>query len=123
MCSDTELQATIAMIRNNNRPKKKLNNFELAATYLLPYDLVAKRKSSKGGGNTNAAIASTTSVASSSSASSKSSIVKTRVHLRWCKKEEFKKFSKSQKHEIFDWRNSNNKKNEPSKKRKIMNIY
>ena len=45
-CSDSGLQAAMAMIRNNDGPTGKLNDFELTAAYLLPCDPVAKRKSS-----------------------------------------------------------------------------
>ena len=59
-----------------------MNNFELTAIYLLPYDLVAKRKSSKRSDNTNATITKTASIVASILASSKPSIGKTGVYLR-----------------------------------------
>ena len=47
VCSDAGLQAAMSMIRNDDRLDRKLNTFEDAATYLLQYNPVAKRKSSK----------------------------------------------------------------------------
>ena len=63
--SDTGLQATRDMIKNDGGLRRKLNNFELASEYLLPHDTVEKCKSIKAGSNTQATIYETTAAASS----------------------------------------------------------
>jgi len=116
-CSDAGLQAAMAMIRNDDGPAGKLNDFELTAAYLLPYDPVAKRKSIKGSSDAHASIAESAAEVSSTSTSGKPAIGKTGVHLRWYKAKEFAKLSKVQKRELTEWRQSRNNKDEPSSKR------
>ena len=81
ICSDAGLQAAMAMIRNDDRPDGKLSTFEDAATYLLQYDPVAKRKSSKN--DLSVTIAESTANVLSSSGSTKPAIGKTGVHFKF----------------------------------------
>ena len=45
-CSDPGLQAAMASIKTDNDPEGMRNNFEATASYLLPYDPVARMRSS-----------------------------------------------------------------------------
>ena len=45
--SNAGLQAVMTMVRNDDGPEGKLNNFELMVACLLPHGLVAKRKTRK----------------------------------------------------------------------------
>ena len=75
-CSAAGLQADMEMIRNDDGPEGKMNDFEMTAACLLPHDLVEKRKTSKGGSDAQATIADSTSEVSSASTSGKSAIRK-----------------------------------------------
>jgi hypothetical protein len=43
-CSDSTLQVVIAVLRKDTAPDGKMNDFELAAAFLLPNDPIAKRR-------------------------------------------------------------------------------
>ena len=45
-CSDAGLQAAMASVKTDNGPQGMRNNFEATAAHLLPYDLIAKKRSS-----------------------------------------------------------------------------
>ena len=47
-CNDAPLQASMALIRNDDAPTGKMNNFESTASFLLPHDPVAKKRTSTG---------------------------------------------------------------------------
>ena len=70
------------MIRSNNGPDGKLSNFELGATYVLPYDLVATRKSNNIPKDSYASVSGSISATFSILTSSKPTIRKTVVCLR-----------------------------------------
>ena len=114
VCSDAGLQAAMAMIRNDDRPDGKLNTFEDAATYLLQYDPVAKRKSSKK--DLSASVAEATAEVSSSSGSGKPAIGKTGVHFRFYAPAEWKKLTQAQKDEVIEYRRGQKR---PKKKQKL----
>ena len=46
--SNAGLQAAMSIIRNDDGPMRKLNDFELMTAHLVPCDPVARRKTSKG---------------------------------------------------------------------------
>ena len=92
----------MAMIRNDDRPDGKLNTFKDAATYLLQYDPVAKRKSSKN--DLSVTIAESTADVLSSSGSTKPAIGKTGVHFRFYAPAEWKKLMQAQKDEVIEYR-------------------
>jgi hypothetical protein len=102
-CNDAGLQAAMASIKLDTTPVTgKRNNFELAATHLLPYDPVAKKRTSnlkRGAGD----ISDTTG-ADVSSFGAKEGIGKTGVHLRYHKGEEYASLSRAQMDELRDWR-------------------
>ena len=83
--SDAGLQAAIAAIRTDEGPNGKRNNFEDAASYLLPYDPVAKKRAAAGT-KRGAAYISRVELEDDGEASavqlSKPSIGKTGIHLR-----------------------------------------
>ena len=67
----------MSMIKNDDGPGGKLNDFELAAARLLQHDAVEKWNYRKGGVNTQTTIDETNAAAPSTSASGKSSLGKT----------------------------------------------
>ena len=111
--SDAGLQAAIASIRTDDGPTGKRNDFEAAATHLLPYDPVAKKRLS--GDKRGAGLISTVSgtmedTRISSATGGKTAIGSTGVHLRYYKKREYDKLSKEQKDELREWRQDPNVK-------------
>ena len=114
-CNDAELQAALAAVRlDDSLPTSMRNNFEAAATFLLPSDPVAKKRKSSGRGNGEdfgANISSTTSTTSLKPNTGS----KTGVQLRYYKKGEYKDLSDEQKLELKEWRSSKDSKD---KKRK-----
>jgi hypothetical protein len=109
--SDAGLQAAIASIRTDDGPTGKRNNFEAAATHLLPYDPVAKKRLSgnKRGAETISTVTGVMDdVQISSTTGGKPAIGQTGVHLRYYKKKEYDKLSKEQQDELREWRKSLN---------------
>ena len=103
-CSDAGLQAAMASVNTNNDGMR--NDFEKAASYLLPYDPVAKKRqagSKRGAGYISAVEGEVSAV----SGGSKASIGKTGVHLRYYTTNEYKKLTNEQKDELREWRANN----------------
>jgi hypothetical protein len=102
-CNDPGLQAAMASIKLDTTPTTgKQNNFELAATHLLPYDPVAKKHTStlkRGAGD----ISDTTGV-DISTFGVKEGIRKSGVHLRYHKNDEYELLNEDQKDELRAWR-------------------
>jgi hypothetical protein len=46
-CSDSSLQVALALVKNNNGPTEKRNDFEATAAFLLPKDPVAKKQNTQ----------------------------------------------------------------------------
>ena len=103
-CSNAELQAVMASIRNDAGPGGMRNDFELAAAQLLPADPVAKKRVAAGTKRGSAEILETNEEAKVSAFGTKASIGKSGVHLRYHKPEEYKKLSEDQKDELREWR-------------------
>jgi hypothetical protein len=84
------------------------NNFEAAATHLLPYDPVQRKRSDHAGGKRGAADISdvTHEEAEVSSFGAKKGIGKTGVHLRYHPSSEYQKLTTEQKDELREWRES-----------------
>ena len=76
----------------DNDPNGMRNDFEKAATYLLPSCPVAKRRKTTGNFNTNF--------------SSAAGIGTTCVHLRYHTGTEYAKLSTEQRQELYEWRSS-----------------
>ena len=103
-CSDAELQAALAAIRMDNvGPNAKRNNFELAATFLLPTCPVAKKRKS----NSSNKIASISGVGGDTGTKVKPSVGKTGLEFRYYKKGEYKRLSEEQRTELREWRANN----------------
>jgi hypothetical protein len=101
-CNDAGLQAAMASVKLDTAPiTGKRNDFEAAASHLLPYDPVAKKRTSghkRGSGE----ISEITGEISSFGA--KEGIGHTGVHLRYHKPEEYATLSKEQTDELRAWR-------------------
>ena len=96
-CDYAPLQAAMALIRNDTGPDGKMNDFENAATSLLPHDPVLKRR--------NDATSNKRPNAQISSATLKSGIGQTGVELRFYTTPEYMKLSAAQKSELHEHRN------------------
>jgi hypothetical protein len=105
-CSDAGLQAAMASIKTDQALDGLRNNFEAAATHLLPYDPVQRKRSDHAGGKRSAAEISdvTHDEADISSFGAKKGIGKTGVHLRYHPSSEYQKLTTEQKDELREWR-------------------
>jgi hypothetical protein len=103
--SDAGLQAAIAAIRTDHGPTGKLNNFEDAATYLLPYCPVQKKRSANNKRDHENIISDVTADVSAGFGS-KPGIGKSGVHLRYYTQSEYQKLTGDQKKELRAWRES-----------------
>ena len=124
-CSDAGLQAAMASVRTDDGPDGKRNDFEAAASHLLPYDPVAKRRLASKRSNPQisavqeAEDSGESATVSSATTPRKKSIGKTGVHLRYHKYSEYKKLTDEQKAELHEWRSQlPDGKSKASKKRK-----
>jgi hypothetical protein len=104
--SDAGLQAAMASIKTDQDPDGLRNNFEAAATHLLPYDPVQRKRSDHAGGKRGAADISavTHEEADISAFGAKKGISKTGVHLRYHPSSEYQKLTSEQKDELREWR-------------------
>jgi hypothetical protein len=119
-CNDAGLQAAMASIKLDTTPiTGKRNDFELAATHLLPYDPVAKKRT--GNHKRGAGDISDATGADISSFGAKEGIGKTGVHLRYHKDDEYADLNREQMDELREWRltpegkKQSNKRNKGSK--------
>ena len=105
-CSDAGLQAAMASIKIDQDPDGLRNDFEAAATHLLPYDPVQKKRSERPGTKRDSVDISdaTGDEIQISAFGAKKGIGKTGVHLRYYNSDEYKKLSKEEKDELRDWR-------------------
>ena len=118
-CSDAELQAAMASIRQDSGPNGMRNDFEAAAAHLLPADPVARKRiagAKRASANISAAEAGSEEV--SATTAKKPSIGKTGVHLRYHTQAEYKALSKGQRDELRQWRELNPSVGKSSKKPK-----
>lgn len=92
---DAQVAAALAAIRQDDAGMRE--DFEAAATYLLPSCPVAARKGSRDSRNADI------SAASAINPKLESGKGKTGVELRWYAREEFRKLSKAQKEELRQW--------------------
>ncbi len=98
----------MASIKTDQDPDGLRNNFEAAATHLLPYDPVQRKRSNHAGGKRGAADISdvTHEEADISAFGAKKGIGKTGVHLQYHPSSEYQKLTSEQKDELRDWRKS-----------------
>jgi hypothetical protein len=101
-CNDAGLQAAMASIRTDQTIDGLQSNFELAASHLLPYDPVRKRKSDHAGDKRGSAhISSVTGEETNvSSFGSKKGTGSTGVALRYHTKMEYKGLTEEQRNEL-----------------------
>lgn len=119
--SDAGLNAAMALVRADDVPPNgKMHNFEATASYLLPYDPVAKKRTTQGTKRGAVAISDTTVDTevdvSAATGSKKPAIGKTGVEFRFYKTAEYKQLSKAQQDELREHRQKRdpNKKNRPA---------
>jgi hypothetical protein len=108
--NDAGLQAAIASVRTDDGPTRKRNEFEAAATHLLPYDPVAKKRLSgtrRGDGMISTVMNVAADEQTPTIAHGKPAIGKTGVHLRYHKRQEYYKLSREQRDELREWRQNN----------------
>jgi hypothetical protein len=126
--SDPGLQAAMAQIRTDTDPLTgRMNDFEATASYLLPYDPVAKKRNA-GAKRGVAAISDTTATAEVSSLTTKTGAKvtkgKTGVEFRFYTHAEYQKITAPQRAELREWRDeqkvagTHKKTSSPSKKPK-----
>lgn len=109
-CKEPDLQAAMALVRNDTAPGGKRNDFEAAAAFLLPHDPVAKKRATAKRTQVNISAVDGTEL--------KSGIGKTGVALRYHTKEEYGKLQPEQKKELKDWRVSTGASDEKGKSKK-----
>jgi len=108
-CGDAGLQAAMSSIKTDQAPLGLRNNFEAAASHLLPYDPVQKKRTDRTGKRDHADISDLTGRVEQidleiSAFGAKKGIGKTGVHLRYHNGDDYKKLSKDQKDELREWR-------------------
>jgi hypothetical protein len=112
--SDAGLNAAIAQVRADGNVNGKRSNFESTASFLLPYDPVAKKRQLSSKRDHDSIISDTTGNIASTFGT-KPGLGKSGVHLRYHTKDEYKNLSSEQKLELKEWRgktvNKNMKKN------------
>jgi hypothetical protein len=103
--SDAGLQAAMASIKTDQDPDGLRNNFEAAATHLLPHDPVQRKRSDHAGGRRGSADISdvTHDEADISAFGAKEGIGKTGVHVRYHPLAEYQKLTNGQKDELREW--------------------
>jgi hypothetical protein len=92
----------MASIKTDQEPGGLRKHFEVAATHLMPYDPVQKKRTDRTGGKRDyAEISKTTGTDADVSAfGAKKGIGKTGVHLRYHSPPEYAKLSKEEKDEL-----------------------
>jgi hypothetical protein len=88
------------------------------ASYILPYDPVAKKRNAGGKRDHQATISDLEGAEVSAGFGTKQGIGKTGVHLRYYKKEEYQKLSKEQQDELREWRSTTNQNGKGAGKHK-----
>lgn len=107
-CSDPTMQAALANVTGDDGPTGKRNNFERAASYLLPSCPVAKKRVQNNSKRSQNEISSTAAdVSAVAGFGSKPGIGKSGVHFRYHNKDEYKTLTKDQKLELKEWREKN----------------
>jgi hypothetical protein len=105
-CNDAGLQAAMASIKTDQAVNGMRNDFEAAATHLLPYDPVQKKRVDHAGGKRSSADISDTTgdEANISSFGTKKGTGSSGVPLRYHTKSEYELLNKDQKDELREWR-------------------
>ena len=97
-CMSAPLQASMALIRNDQGPNGKMNDFEASASFLLPHDPISLKKSTEK--KRTGAEVSEVHADLSDNVTRKPSVGKTGVELRFHTSEEYSTLSKEQTTEL-----------------------
>jgi len=119
--SDAALQAAMALCRNDTGPNGRRSNFEATASFILPHDPVArKRTTQRQHGNAQVSESTTTISATSGTNEprTKRGIGKTGVPLRFHTAAEYAKLTREQKVELREFRD---KREIQGKSQKLLN--
>ena len=103
-CNDAGLQAAMASIKTDQGPTGMRNDFEAAATHLLPYDPVQKKRADTGKRAAVDISDTTGEEANISAFGTKKGIGSSGVHLRYHSPDDYKKLSKEEKDDLREWR-------------------
>jgi hypothetical protein len=116
-CNDAGLQAAMASVKTDQAVTGMRNDFEAAATHLLPYDPVQKKRVDHAGGKRSPAdISDTTGEdANVSSFGTKKGNGSSGVPLRYHTKVEYDLLDKAQKEELREWRKGEKAKQQKGK--------
>ena len=113
-CNDAGLQAAMANIKTDQQQNGMKNDFELAATNLLPYDPVQKKRTQGVAGDKRSAadISDITAdeTADVNAFGAKKGIGKSGVHLRYHNFQDYKRLNEEQKDELRAWRETTGSK-------------
>ena len=122
--SNSELRASIALVRNDEGTTGEMNKFEDAVAFIVPADPVAKREQQRKHSEAEVSTAETKKdkkkVKFDEDVETSSTTVrvgkgKSGVELRHCKEKEHEKLSEAQKQELSEWRRKNNPGKDPPK--------
>jgi hypothetical protein len=127
LCNDAGLQAAMASIKTDQAVNGMRNDFEAAATHLLPYDPVQKKRVEHSGTKRGSAEISdvTGEEVNVSSFGTKKGTGPSGVPLRYHTMAEYKLLDRSQKAELREWRHGTDAKGgkekgkDPNKNRKF----
>ena len=101
--NDAPLQAAMALVRNDTGVDGKMSNFEDTASFLLPHDPVAKKRTTSGKVRF-AHVSDTHAHVEISELSAKIGIGKSGVSLRFHTQDEYRKLNNDQKEELRQYR-------------------
>ena len=99
--SDAELLSALAVVKSDDGPNGKMENFEETAAYLIQFDLVSAKRRKTGASGRQQQI---------SSIEIKNGVGKTGVSLRYHSSEEYKALTDEQKLELKEYRMKNKRK-------------
>lgn len=109
-CLDPPLQAAMALVRNDNGPMGKMNDFEATAAFILPHDPVAKKRTQAATSGKRVANAEISEAIASKDIPATGAKVrvgpKTGVEFRFHTKAEYMALSKDQKAELKEYRDA-----------------
>lgn len=117
--TDAGLQAAIAQVRTDDGAGGKRNDFESTASFLLPYDPVAKKRAAGTKRDCEATISDVNmEVDAVEGFGTKPGIGKTGVHLCYHEKHKYKELTKAQRLELKEWREKKQEKGDKSPAKK-----
>jgi hypothetical protein len=116
-CSDAGLQAAMASIKTDQAPDGLRNNFEAAASHLLPSNPVQKKRTDRPRNKRDHADISDTTGGEVEVAAfgANKGIGKTGIHLRYHNSDNYKKLSNDQKDKLHEWRTTGQGKGKSDK--------